>query len=509
MILTANPQILINRLDNYRRYAQSYLWISNKQGITRPFFLNPIQNRYLRIKEAARKRGFKKFIVLKYRQGGITTEEQAESFHLVATKENQRAMTLAQDTGSTENIFRISQMFYDNLSAEVKPKRLADSNKRDLNFPSLNSLFSIGTAGNKTSGRSQTLQKVHGSEIAFWPGTYQDIQRLVAGLTIACSNGEVVFESTANGIGNWFHKIWVDAKAGRNNWFPIFLAWYMDPLNMVPLADGEVLDLTEEETALVDTYNLIAEQIKWRRMMQADVGELFPQEFPEDDISAFMVTGLHWFNISIVNNLVKYCKEPVETRDDGSITIWVKPQSSHRYVAGGDVAEGLPNGDFSNCNILDSVSGEQAAKLRGRWAPDLYAKKAVELCVEYNKALLGIERNNHGHSALNTARNTLHYNRLYMHRDYDAESDTQKSRLGYPTDQKTRPILLDDLKAATESRSMIVNDQEYLGECIVFEDTGSGKYEARSGFHDDDIMGWGIAWQIRKKGHLGEPDVVV
>jgi len=172
------------------------------------------------------------------------------------------------------------------------------------------------------------------------------------------------------------------------------------------------------------------------------------------------------------------------------------------------VGEGLPNSDFSGIGILDRATCEQVASLHGRWRPEIFARKAVPLCVEYNRALLGIEANNHGHSALNTAKNTLLYPRLYYHTDYDVEGKT-KAKLGWQTNLKTRPIMLDDFVEAINNDVMKINDLGLLSECLTFQDNGKGKYEATEGHFDDRIFKWAIAYQLRNKGFGAEPRVSV
>ncbi|KKN52792.1 hypothetical protein LCGC14_0609100 [marine sediment metagenome] len=499
-------------LTNSLRYIQRLLYIRNKTGIIRPFYLNRLQVLYYRLKQIAIKAGKKaRFLVLKFRRGGITTFEQGLSFHLAATVHNQELVTLAHDKESTEKIFRISQLFYRKLPEEIQPERFTE-HKQELNFPLLNSLFYIGTAGNKSFGRGQTIQRAHGSEVARWRGSNQDINDLIIGLTEAASHGEVVLETTPKGVGGWFHQTWEEAKKGGNDWTPIFLPWFLDPLNMIPLLPKEEMIANEGEQAFMAMVkrdwkmDIYAEQIKWRRDKQHGLKGLFPQEYPEDDVTAFLVTGINFFDVTKARDLVKRCKRPIEVRDGGHTVIWKRPEAGHRYVAGGDVGEGLPHSDYSGTGILDAVTCEQVACLHGRWKPEVYANKSVKLCEEYNRALFGIEANNHGHSALNTAKNTLHYTRLYYHSDYDQDGKV-KSKLGYQTTVKTRPILLDDLSTALDDGHMIINDTGFLSECLTFQDNGSGKYEAMEGYHDDRIFMWGIAWQLRKQRFGAEPRV--
>lgn len=493
-------------LANPVSYAENLLWLRDKRARIVPFKLNPTQRRIRQLKAKALDEGRKaRFIILKPRRTGVTTLEQAENFWTVAANRNTQVVTLAQEAEATEKIFRISQLFYDRLHKDYKPRKLTEHNKRELNFPGLNSLFYIGTAGKRGFGRGDTLNRVHCSEVAWWPGKQEEHEGLLAGLTEACSHGEVVLESTACGIGGLYHGLWTDAVDGKNDWVPLFLPWWEDPENALLLHNEEErveIDdtLTESEIVLIQKHGLTAEQIKWRRDKQRTLKALFPQEYPEDDVTCFLVSGTHFFDLTIVRELVPHCDEPIEKRDNDSIRIWKKPEKGHEYVAGADTAEGTEHGDFAGLGILDRRTCEQVADFHARCRPEVLAKKSVELCREYNTAVLAIEANNHGHSALNTAKNTLHYPRLFMHKSYDAKGT---KKLGWQTNDKTRPIMLDDLKVAIEDRLMKVNDKQFLAELFTFQDVSESdaakaRYGARSGKHDDRIIKWGIAWAVRQ-----------
>lgn len=507
------PNSVRDIIANSARYIQRFLYIRDKRGRVIPFFFNRTQVIYRRMKkiELAKRRernrnALPHYLVLKYRQGGITTEEQGESFHLTATQENQNIVTLAHDKASTIEIFRIANLFDRKLAPEIRPERNYD-NKAEIEYQRLNSRFHIGTAGNRAFGRSMTLQRAHGSEVPLWGKTktgysmnVQEIANLIAGLCEACHYGPVVMEGTAQGAKGWFFETWDEAKKGGNDWIPIFLPWFIEPGNVLPLERGEHLTLTAEEKDFVKmaaknySVTIVPEQIKWRRAKQGSLKGLFLQEHPEDDMTCFVVSGQHYFDISIINNLKGQVKPPIEVKEDGCLTIWVKPVKGHKYIIGGDVGEGLASSDYSCATVLDYKTGEQVACLHGRWKPEVFADKMAKLGYEYKTALLAPEANNHGHSTLNTLLNTIHYPRLYYHRDYDREGQVSE-KLGWQTNAKTRPIMLDGIKSAVEDGFMIVNCPIFLSECRNFQDSGEGKYE---GDYDDTVIAWAIAWQVRQ-----------
>jgi len=515
LITLTEKQDLINKAEEFRdivdnldeklffdpiEFAQRLLWLRTKAGKVIPFFLNKFQI-YLETQKLKAIRSGKKpsFLVLKSRKGGITTWEQAKSFWLASMHHGQYCLTLAHDHETTQKIFDISQLFYDRIDPFWRAKRKTQ-NKREFDFCDLGSKFYIGTAGSPDFGRGQTLQRVHGSECAFWPEQPSDnpkesVTNLVAGLMEACSSGEIVFESTPNGRQGFFYHEWQRAKNCDSDFTPIFLPWWLDELNIISLLPGEKLELDSEESGLFLKHGLTFEQIKFRRAKKKSLKALFAQEYPEDDITCFLFSGGCFFEIQNLTESIQKCKEPIELRHNGLLKIWKYPEANKVYVAGADVGEGLKTGDYSSLMILDKAAGEQVAALHGHWRPDIFANKIAEICKEYNTALLAVEANNHGHSVLNTLINVLCYPNVYKHENYDG---TGAQKLGWQTNGKTRSIMLDDLEAAISGNWIIINDTSFIEECLTFCDNGKGHYEAMPGCHDDKVMACAIAWQARK-----------
>ena len=80
---------------------------------------------------------------------------------------------------------------------------------------------------------------VHMSEVALWADTQtksgDDIAQSIYATVPDDQPGTfIVMESTAKGIGNFFHKQWLAAKDNQINnidgLYPIFVAWYEIPI---------------------------------------------------------------------------------------------------------------------------------------------------------------------------------------------------------------------------------------------------------------------------------------
>jgi hypothetical protein len=190
------------------KFMEELLWIRPKSGPVCPFYLNPVQHKLHRLKAEARARGYRLFIELKARREGVTTYEQGISMHGVCTRPDESVATIAHREKDAIKIFRMASLFYEMMPEWFRPERPPSGNRRELWFPRLRSIFEIGTAGSGGFARGSTYRRIHCTEVAYWPGDLDYQETLMAGITEAASEGEVVAESTADGYGNLFQILW-------------------------------------------------------------------------------------------------------------------------------------------------------------------------------------------------------------------------------------------------------------------------------------------------------------
>tara|TARA_R110002074_G_scaffold388384_1_gene570979 strand:+ start:1201 stop:3894 length:2694 start_codon:yes stop_codon:yes gene_type:complete len=148
--------------DSFPFYADQCLKIRTKKGTIIPLELNRAQ---LYIHERAeaqlKNRGYVRMILLKGRQQGASTYIEARYTWKVTRRRGVRAYILTHEQAATDNLFEMTERYYEHLPAMVKPV-LGSSNAKELSFDRLDSAYKVGTAGNKGAGRSSTLQYLHG-----------------------------------------------------------------------------------------------------------------------------------------------------------------------------------------------------------------------------------------------------------------------------------------------------------------------------------------------------------
>jgi hypothetical protein len=291
-----SEELLIRVLRDLPLFAENYLKIPTKGGEIENFVFNKAQ-KYLhkRLEEQLQKLGRVRALVLKGRQQGCSTYVQARFFHKVITQKGKKAFILTHDAQATKNLFEMTKRYHENLPDGLAPKPDADSAK-SLDFSVLNSGYRVGTAGNKSAGRSQTVQLFHGSEVAYWENA-EEHQKGVLQAVSNAQNTEIILESTANGIGNYFYNMWIAASTGQSEFQAIFIPWYWQSEYTANLRENETATLTEEEQKLFDTHHadgLTIEHLYWRRRKLAEFSndhdtavELFNVEYPMTALDAF------------------------------------------------------------------------------------------------------------------------------------------------------------------------------------------------------------------------------
>ncbi len=273
----------IAALLDFKRFAAEFLYIRTKAGDKRKFVFNRSQE-YLhrRLDEQKKATGKVRAVILKGRQTGCSTYVQARFFHQVITGHGRKAFILTHDKDATKNLFSMAQRFYENLDAGLAPAP-DTANAKELYFREFDSGYAVGTAGNRSVGRSQTIQLMHSSEVAFWDFAEEHSKGILQAVSGEAGT-EIILESTANGIGNYFHSRWLNAMAADSEYQAVFIPWYWQDEYT---SGAENLHLTEEEHHLTEMYaknGLTNGHLAWRRIKISE----FSRDF-EAGRESFMV----------------------------------------------------------------------------------------------------------------------------------------------------------------------------------------------------------------------------
>lgn len=278
---------VVERLrDDMELHAETCMSILDKVGHTVKLRFNKAQSYiHQRIERQLAETGKVRALILKGRQQGASTYIGARFYHRTSMNYGLNAFIVAHEQKATDNLFNMVKRYHDRNP--LAPSTSA-TNAKELKFNVLDGGYKLATAGSKDVGRSNTAQLLHGSEFGFWDSPEMHF----AGLGNAISDNpgtEIVLESTANGIGNKFHKLWQDAESGKGEYIAIFVPWFwQDEYRALVPRDFE---LTPEDHLYCDAYQLDMEQMSWRRNKITTYGAgfewLFDQEYPATPALAF------------------------------------------------------------------------------------------------------------------------------------------------------------------------------------------------------------------------------
>jgi hypothetical protein len=456
--------------------AEQLLRVRTREGRTAPLRANAVQRTFeLRRRE--------RNIVLKARQMGLTTWAAARFFLKTITQPGTLTLEVAHTQEAAEEIFRIVHRFLDWLPEPLRegPLRTSRVNVRQIVFPEMDAQYRVVSAGERNAGRGLTVQNLHCSELARWPG---DPAETLAGLRAAMAPGaELILESTPEGVGGCFHEEW--QKADETGMVRHFFPWWMERrYRAKAVAEAS---LTEEERDLRMRQRLDLEQIGFRRQIRADFRGLARQEYAEDAESCFLASGDSVFELSAIEARLATAPEPVELRRNGELEIWLPPVKGKEYLVAVDPAGGGSEGDYSAIQVLEMETGLQCAEFTGHVGGLELAWLVTRLAAEYNRAWLVVERNNHGSGVLALIETVCGYARIYR----------QQGQAGWLTTSLSRPAALGRLDAALVEKPECVMSRRLLGECRSFVRLPDGGSGARPGTHDDRVMAMAIALGAR------------
>ena len=303
---------------DFYRYCKNNLKIKDKHSRIIPLVPNTPQRVLidyvlLCIKE---KRPVKA-IILKARQMGLSTAVEAIIYWWTSTNKNINSVIIGHEESSSKNLYMMFRRYYDNTNPVFKPS-VRYNTRTDLSFErfddtgkqvGLGSSIKTATAGNKAAGRSDTINLLHGSELGEW----ENGEELVASLLETVPDEEVMekpsmifLESTAKGRGNYFHKEFVAATKGLNNFEPFFFPWWIldtyerdfgEPLGKTTEYEDFLIDLMKKghtvagKTIHIDPDHIPAKIHFYRHKAKnfESTPERLPQEYPSCLVAGTMV----------------------------------------------------------------------------------------------------------------------------------------------------------------------------------------------------------------------------
>lgn len=415
-----------------------------------------------------------RFIIInKARQLGMSTLAAAYAAWMLIFRRNKEIVVMATKLDTACNFVRkVKQTIVSVPKWLVLPK-VIKNNEQKLIFgkPSNSRIAAISTSSD--AGRSEALSLLIIDEAAhvdnfeeLWTGLYPTLS----------TGGRAMLISTPKGVGNWFHKLWQDAKAGVESgkgvrFKPIELYWDIHPDRDQAWFDEMTANMNERQIA---------------------------QEYKCD----FLASGDTYLDADDIRWVGEMVRPPL--RQDGperNVWIWQEPirDKEVKYIIPADVGRGDAS-DFSTFHVICITTGEVVAEYKGKIRPDLFAELLAEYGKRYNNALLVPERNTYGHHTIVHLITQLGYTHIYF-KDRngayigDYIPPEKISDAGFDTQKGSRAKIVSKLEEIIRNRQIKVYSERLHEELKTFITKGD-KPQAQKNCHDDLVMALAIGMYL-------------
>ncbi|MFI3268410.1 MAG: hypothetical protein R3Y51_06815 [Rikenellaceae bacterium] len=341
-------------------------------------------------------------------------------------------------------------------------------------------------------------------------------------------------ESTAKGIGNFFHRQWTKAIEKESGYTPVFVAWYEIDMYQIPFTSTkEKFNFVESMTPIEKSYfelGATLEGINWyrnKKHTESYDSWRMECEFPTTPQEAFQSTGRRAHAPQYTLQMRKFCKEPkyigeliadaqfgeaaIDTSlkftemKGGTLYLWNLPDRNsnitNRYIVSMDIGGRTPNADWSVISIIDRywlLEGgveECIGTYRFHLDQDLAVWKAVQTARYFCNALLVIESNSlnskgtEGDHSLTILDEIKHiYHNIYVRTDPQKIKEGAPARFGFQTTSSSKTDLVTQMNKRFREMLHIERDARAIDEADCFEIKENGSYGATIGEHDDIYM---------------------
>lgn len=406
-----------------------------------------------------------RFVLLKARQwGGSTTSQLYMMWLQVVHKVGLNSVIVSQTKKTSFaikamfdralNSYPISMLYrmgeaYNEGEKKIENVGLSGDYKR---LPQRDCTITVASYEAPDALRGDAYALVHCSEVGLWAPTDKKSPESV--VRSACSGvvyrpyTMIIYESTANGTGNFFHREYEAAKAGRSQFSALFISWFDIDIYSIPFNSDKEREQFAQwlyEYRLSDNVNSDREEsgkylwwlweqgatleaINWyivERRGKSDHG-VMAAEYPSDDVEAFVHSGSRVFDKYAVDKFRPACRPPryigevyadgdegeealknLRFSEDkqGSLWIWEQPEIdpeeivADRYLVVVDIGGRSSKADWSVVTVFDRLFMMDAdkpsvvAQWYGHIDMDILAWKSAQIAAYYDNALLVIESN--------------------------------------------------------------------------------------------------------------------
>lgn len=448
---------------------------------------------------------------------------------------------------------------------ETEPKIVGVGQSGNIHrIPQRNCKIKVGTAEKPNSARGGDYNLVHCTEVGLWVTTdgktpEQIVRSACSGILLKPYT-MIVYESTANGTGNFFQREYDAAKNKKSQFESLFISWfeieqYSAPIDDINAFATKLWENRNNANAASDReesgkylwwlweQGATLEAINWyilERSKYTDHGDM-ASEYPSDDVEAFVHSGARVFDKYNVEKFKKCCKAPKYVGDvyadgdegedalsnlrfkedkQGLLWVWSKPdidereEVTDRYLVVVDIGGRGKKADWSVIVVFDRLNQMEGGKpvVVAQWYGhidmDMLAWKAAQIAAFYDNALLVIESNTlETHDKERQVDGDMSgyilnqikdvYGNLYARKQSDEEiQEGNPKKYGFHTNVATKPKIISTLVKVIREQLYVERDARCLDEYLCYEKKKNGAFGAIIGKHDDLLMTRAIGLHI-------------
>lgn len=385
-------------------------------------------------------------IVLACRQSGKSISSVAYLLWFSLFQSDKTVAILANKGATAREMLARVTLMLENLPMWIQPG-CRTLNKGSIEFSNNSRIIAAATSGSSIRGMSVNLLFL--DEFAFveraaefYTSTYPVVS--------SGKDTKVIITSTANGVGNTFHKIW----------------------------EGAVQGVNEFRHFRVDWWDVPGRDDKWKLETISNTSQIqFDQEFG----NSFIGTGDTLISAETLLNF--RAMNAQQTLEGGLLSIYDKTRPSHEYIMTVDVSKGRGQ-DFSTFTIIDISTRpfQQVAVYRNNTiSPILFPDIIYKYANVYNQAYVVVEANDQGAVVCNGLYYDLEYENVHV------SSAIKSNAIGIEMTRKTKRLGCSGIKDLLEENKLNIIDENTILEISTFVARGQS-YEASEGNHDDLMM---------------------
>jgi len=543
MTIRAIEKLILDiRLDNdFEYWAFETVKIQDKESKKPiPFVLNKPQRRLLATLEEMRLEGDPiRIILLKARQwGGSTLIQMYMGWVQTRLKTSWHSAIVADVEEQSKNIRSMYSKMAKNYPEQFGSITFApfEGSTKTRVIRERDCVVGVGSAQKPESLRSFDFAMLHLSEVGLWKSTPQrSAEDLIQSLQATVPDEPdtlICLESTAKGVGNFFHRTWVAAEKGESVYKPVFVPWFeIERYQKTCPSYEKFINSWHDYEWFLWELGATIEGIYWYVMTQTGYNYdewRMRSEYPSTAAEAFQSSGRRAFHQKYVLKVRKSCRKPSFTGDvfaasqtgpealkdikflpspQGKLSVWempdvaTTPKVANRYCAFADIGGRTDGADYSCLKVFDRywmMEGgvpEVVAMWYGHLDQDIFAWVCAQVAKMYDNALLAVEVNSlrkemgegeHFLTVLDAIAD--YYDNLYFREDREKIREGMPVKYGFHTNKATKPMIIDTLNAAMREDGYIERDIGTCDEMDYYEIKANGTYGAIEGQHDDKVI---------------------